>query len=210
MISLTGLLLALITHCVSSHWTLIFNAGLSLILLFIAVIRRNRLIPEQRFSIILMMNSFKSLLTSDENHKTARLILFLIVIVIAAGSIFTLSIVSSNSGMSDREDFYILPDNSIANYTFPRTVKLGYLVSAEVNIVNNHNEKMNYILRTLLEGQPVTADYEISLIAGEKWKSDVAFIANKWGVNQKVEYQLWISNNNKPISTLYLWLDIIK
>lgn len=208
IVSLGGLLLSLINQGISSYWTFICNAGLSLIFLFIAGIRRNKLTSEQRYGIIPLIYYFKHLITGEEKAKPLRLVILLLVIFIAAGSIFALNIISVNSGTNDSEEFYILPDDNGSNDNFPRTVKSGKMLAIEVNVVNNRSETMNYILRTLLEGHSITADYEISLIAGEKWKTDIAFTLNKLGDNQKVEYQLLEKDSNKLISSLYLWIDV--
>ncbi len=104
-------------------------------------------------------------------------------------------------------EFYILGLEGKAE-GYPRELVAGEEGRVLLRIVNREHQEMNYRLVVRIDGMEYDEIGPIVLAYEEQWKQEVSFIPEKAGENQKVEFLLFKEGEEKPYSSLYLWLEV--
>ncbi len=104
-------------------------------------------------------------------------------------------------------EFYILGLSGIAE-DYPRELVVGEQSKVILGIVNREHRQKTYFVEIKIEGDKTQEKGPISLAHKEKWEDEIAFIPQKAGENQEVEFLLFNENKNEPDQRLRLWVDV--
>ena len=105
-------------------------------------------------------------------------------------------------------EFYLLDSNGgIGNYPDVITFDQGVIVS--LCIVNHEQTEKKYKISMVIDGILTDIYDSIILADQQKWECPVTFNPNSLGVNQKIEFYLYINGNDTPNLKLQLWLDVL-
>ena len=100
-------------------------------------------------------------------------------------------------------EFYILgPLGTAAAY--PLDVKVGEESTLTVGIINHEGQETNYQIELIVDGQKVSKIGPIAILDEEKWETEVRFVAQRAGVDQKVELLLYKGGINHELIH-YTW-----
>jgi uncharacterized membrane protein len=203
LVALTGLVLNY------SPWgiklTPIYIGVSILIVIFsgIALIRRYRLPPGDRFSLSLRFKMPKS---SKPNKVDTALSICLAIVVI--GAISVCGYVIANPKLQEPfTNFYLLgPDGKMENY--PKTLNLGGQAVVTVGVENHELQNTTYNISVTFEGTEPQSFGPISLAGEEKWTGDVTLYPSRIGESQKVEFTLYKGEDPAAYRVLHLWLNV--
>ena len=89
--------------------------------------------------------------------------------------------------------------------------------SVIVGIVNREHEEATYLVRVLIDGQPIKVDFNgqelenigpIMLAHEDKWEHEVGFAPEKVGDGQRVDFVLYKDGTPCFEEPPYLWIDV--
>ena len=182
----------------------------TIVLIFIAALRREKLPPEKRFNIPYdhvyegIYNEMKA------NRGKSELILIgglIFSIAMVIGMIF---FIIDTPKIGERfTEFYILgPEGKAENY--PVNLKYQNPVTIPVGIVNHESTSVNYTVQVALDSQVIT-DTWFRLNNSEAWEKNITFAPDKEGTGIKLEFWLFKEDNfTAPYRELNLWVTVTK
>jgi uncharacterized membrane protein len=169
----------------------------------VALFRRNRLSPEERFGISFNLN-FPGWAGSSRLDKALSVALVLAI----AATIGTLGYVIATPRVGERfTEFYILGPGGRAE-DYPRELKVGEEAKVIVGITNREHETVSYRVEVRIEGVVSNEVEPIVLEHDKKWEEIVSFTPHRAGANQTVEFLLYKNGEVEPYLRLHLWLDV--
>jgi uncharacterized membrane protein len=175
---------------------------ITLLLLLITCILRNKISEDERFSFD--YHVFLKSLKSDGNTtkiEKALIVALIASIIIASGIMIYEKLTFPEEKFTA---FYILGEGDRAeNYT--TDLYLGRSTSITVGIENHEHTTIDYTLQTKLSRSTVNSQ-KITLDPGEKWRGTVSFIVNRVGPRVKLEFLLYKEGSANPDKSLHLWV----
>ncbi|MDD4986761.1 MAG: DUF1616 domain-containing protein [Dehalococcoidales bacterium] len=104
-------------------------------------------------------------------------------------------------------EFYILgPEGKAADY--PQELAVGEEGRVIVGIVNREQAVLSYRLEIRTDGVISGRIEGVQLGPDQKWEEEVAFIPDRIGDRQKVEFLLYRQGEGAVYESLYLWVDV--
>lgn len=180
----------------------------SIALAIIAAYRRERLPPEERFSV--PFYRVHEIIDREINTPKSRTDLILTIILVfsialAAGMIY---FVITTPKIGERfTEFYILDPSGKAE-SYPTEMKYNSPSTILVGVVNNEYTPLNYTVRVALDKEVLT-DTLFSLAHNGTWENNVTFAPDKIGSDLKLEFWLFKEDNfTAPYRELHLWVNV--
>lgn len=207
VVPLIGLVLNFLPRGITLPPILLSVFGFILITSAIAMYRRSKLMPAERFTV-----DFGALLHGMRDGWLRRTRLDRVLTVVLTAAIFgtigsIVYVVQSPRALEKFTEFYILgPDGKADGY--PHDVILGMSSRVIVGIVNHEGKAVNYTVGLDIDGSHIEQIGPVSLNAEAKWELPVTFNATKAGDNQTVHFQLYRSENTTPYRSLHLFLNV--
>lgn len=196
-------------------WGIGFVPILLSLLVFILVIgsvalyRRSRLLPEERFAVN-FGSPFTSLYAGWAGQKIRDRVL---VVVLLAAIVTTIGTIVYTVGMSRASEkfteFYILGLGGKAD-NYPRQMILGTSAEVIAGIVNHEGENVTYRIEIDVDGRPAGQINHITLANEGKWEEPVSFNATAIGDNRSVQFLLFRDSNATAYRDLHLWIDVLE
>lgn len=178
------------------------------IVVLVAWLRRRRVAPDGRFSLLREAGSLKVAVKAGVWEHKYRFAALAVAVVIAAGGLAAVvAVVSDPSAGLESGEFYLLPGPGHGQ-DYPGTVRVNEEVSLRVVVVNRQPGPVDYTIRVALQGEPL-AEYA-GIRPGEKgkWEGEVAVTPRRAGQHQKLEYRLFRDGQAIEGSVLYIWIDV--
>jgi uncharacterized membrane protein len=170
----------------------------------VAWYRRHRLPEDECFAI-----SFNLNLSQWTAMKGWDKVLSIILVASILGAIGAIAyvIVTPKTGEKFTE-FYVLGlDGEASNY--PSELVVGEEGSVILVIVNHeHEDDLTYRVEILVDGEVNGTIGPLALNHDERWESEVGFVPQDVGDDQKVEFILYKNGEDEPYSSLHLWIDV--
>jgi uncharacterized membrane protein len=168
----------------------------------VALFRRNRLPPDERFGISFSLN-FPGWVGSSGLDKALSVTLVMAI----AATIGTLGYVIATPRVGERfTEFYILGLEGRAE-DYPRELEVGEEGRVIVGIINQEHETVSYQVEVRIDGVINDEVGPIVLEHDERWREIVSFTPRRTG-NQTVEFLLYKNGEVEPYLELHLWLNV--
>jgi uncharacterized membrane protein len=178
-----------------------------LVMSAIALERRSRLQPEQRFEINIGSN-LASLSRYWISQKQIDKYITVVLVVAVIGALGTLGYVIATAGVGEKySEFYILGANGKAE-DYPKQLAVGQTGKVIVGVVNHEQESRVYRVKITIEGKKIDELGPINLNDADKWEQVVTFSADTPGPSQKVGFLLYQGENVEPSQSVHLWVDV--
>ncbi len=152
------------------------------------------------------MSRFSSVIkqTSGKLDRVISIILIM-AILIAIGAVVY---VAMNWGTGEKfSEFYILGSEGKAE-GYPEALAVGEKGEVILDIVNQEQEAMSYIVEITIGETLIEEIGPIALAHEEVWEEEVGFVSQEPGDNQKVEFKLFkirqIGENKETLLSLWL------
>ena len=135
-------------------------------------------------------------------------VLTAVLIAAVAGAVGMLGYTITHPPNPERyTEFYILgPEGKAADY--PEELAVGEEGRVIVGIVNREQAALSYRLEIRTDGVISGGIEGVQLEADQKWEEEVAFIPERIGDRQKVEFLLYRQGRDEVYESLYLWVDV--
>jgi uncharacterized membrane protein len=180
---------------------------LTIILSFLAYIRRLNLQEEDRFNVNFkyyfnrIVESFKG---ESKKDKVLSIILAVSIILAISATAYVIAVPKEGEKFTE---FYILgPDGKASNY--PTNLTVGQTGNVTVGIVNHEYSTVNYEMIIKLNNQTIN-DTNITLSNNETWQQPFTFTPSSYGQNQELEFLLYkLPDNNTVYRSLHLWVNV--
>jgi uncharacterized membrane protein len=177
-------------------------------LLIIAAYRREKLPPEERFSV--PFHRVYELVNEEFNapkSKTDMILTGILIfsIALAIGMIF---FVITTPKIGERfTEFYILgPGGKAENY--PSKLRINSPETILVGVVNHEFVPVNYTVQIVLNNETLT-DTWFSSVHNQTWEKNMTFVPDKNGTDMKLEFLLFKEDNfTAPYRDLHLWVNV--
>ncbi len=170
--------------------------------------RRQKLILTKRFSVNFKRLRFLWLSYSWASQSFWNKVLIALLILAVIGTLGIITYVSLEPKTGELfTEFYILGEQGNAE-NYPKEVTLGENINILLGIVNNSQSTQSYQIEITINGESITHLGSIYLAQAEKWEQDVSFSPIYTGVDQKVEFLLFIGENTEPYEKLHLWINV--
>ena len=181
--------------------------GFILAMAAVALFRRRRLLPEERFGVD-FKGGLSQLSLGWQNQGRGDRVLTVLLAVAILGALSSLGYAVLTPKVGERfTEFYILgSEGKAADY--PSKAILGQSGLVIVGIVNQEHEAIVYRVEVGIDGETVNEKGPIALEHGEKWEQQVSFVPIRAGPEQRVEFRLYRTDESEPYRTLHLWLDV--
>lgn len=167
----------------------------------IALFRRQRVPPEERFDI-----SFNLPQWADANRLDKTLSIILVLAILGALGTVGYIIAKPKVGESFSE-FYILGlEGQAADYV--KELVVGEEGKMMVGIINQEHEVASYRLEVRINGVLSNEVEGVTLEHDEKWENEVSFTPEVAGEDQKVEFLLYKQGQTEAYRMLRLWIDV--
>ena len=183
--------------------------GFIVAMVAIALYRRRKLPPGERFEVKLGIINFPRLALGWRSLGTWHKILSLLLVIAMGGVIATtLYMLPTTGGGEAFSEFFVLgPEGKAEKY--PSKLIPGEKGRVILRIVNHEHKTMDYWVEIDINGEKVEKMAPLSLNDGEKWEQEVSFTFTKPGPKQKVEFRLYRENVEANLTT-YLLIDVLE
>jgi uncharacterized membrane protein len=181
-----------------------------IVLILIAIHRREKLPPEERFYVPyyhVYESIYNEMKTNRGKPELILIGVLIFSIAMVTGMIF---FIAATPKIGDRfTEFYILgPEGKAENYSL--ILKYQNPVTVPVGVVNHEHAPVNYTVQVALDGQVIT-DTWLRLNNSETWEKNITFAPDKEGTGIKLEFWLFKEDNfTSPYRELYLWVNVTK
>ena len=173
----------------------------------LALYRRQRLMPEERFTP--RLGSLLSVLPRSwlGQSRWDKVLTVLLILAVIGCAVTVAYVVTKPKTGEKFTEFYILgPGGTAQNY--PKKLVLGQQGNVILGIVNHEGKTMVYRAEITIDGETVGAIDLITLQNKEKWEQLIDLAPTKVGDQQKVEFLLYEETSGEPYKTLRLWIDV--
>lgn len=173
----------------------------------IALFRRKRLLPDQRFEIKPKFN-FSYLPSLWKNQSKLHKALNLLIFFAAFGAIGSIVYFVRTPRIEEKfSEFYVLgTERMAANY--PENIVLGKGGDVALGIINHENETINYRVEIFISGAKIKELGPIRISHNDTWEQKITIMPLKTGTKQKIEFFLYKETDSKPYRTLFFWSDV--
>ena len=182
----------------------------TIVLIFIAAYRREKLPENERF--IVPFYRIYDIVNSEINTYKSRKDMILtgaliFSMALAAGMIF---FVVTTPRIGERfTEFYIL-DTSGKAEKYPANLKYNYPSELRAGVINHEYANVNYTLQIALDNE-VLMDTWFTLAHNSTWEKNLTFVPDKEGIDMKLEFLLFKDDNfTAPHRALHLWVNVTK
>lgn len=171
--------------------------------------RRMSLAPEERFS-VQFREGIDSMKREFQQNDKSRLdkaltVLLLITIIVSIAALIYV-IVTPKQGEKFTE-FYILGPGGKA-YDYPTQVMAGNRSTVITGVVNHEYKLVNYTMLLRLDNSTIMSR-DLTLEHNQTWEQPIAYVINKTGDEQKLEFLLYREGNfTAPYRDLHLWINV--
>lgn len=178
----------------------------TIILIFTASYRREKLPEDERFSIS-FSKTYKNIVEESKPKNrtdTILTIILIITVVVAVGMIYY---VITTPKIGERfTEFYILGSGGKAD-GYPTKLNVGSSSELLVGVANHEYSPVNYTVRIALNNETL-ASKDLILSHNQTWEENMTFVPNKEGTDMKLEFWLFKENNfTEPYRKLHLWVN---
>ncbi len=178
-----------------------------LIMCTVALYRRSRLLPQERFTVNFAGPLYAFAVDWAGKKIWDRVLVVLLLAAIAATIGTVVYAVGTPRASEKFTEFYILgPGGKATDY--PRQMILGTSAGVIAGVVNHEGDNVTYRIEIDMNGQPIGQIDNIALADEGKWEQPVSFNATVVGANQSVEFLLFRDSNATAYRNLHLWLDV--
>ena len=205
-VALIGLGLNYTPFGITVESTLFSVAGFTVIMAGLALYRRRRLQPDERFEVNL--ETVRALGAALKGRNRLDRVLNITLAVVILGVIATLSFTALSPKTGERfTEFGVLgSEGQMAGY--PRQLALGQEAALTVMITNREGEPVSYHLTIRIGGRLLNEIGPIDLEAEESWQKQVYFTPVQPGPDQKVELLLFRGEDSTPYRSLHIWINV--
>ena len=202
IVPLMGLALNYIWE-ISLYPILVSNAGFTVIMCAVALFRRQRLPPQDRFEPQIDVR-----LPRWSQQSRLDRVLTIILAIVALGAICSAIYVVAHPKPGERfTEFYLLGLGGTAEY-LPHDMALGADADVIVGIANREGKDVTYQVRVSLDSTEVRAIDGVALQDGGTWEETVTLAPTKGGDNQEVKFLLYRHGESEPYHELHLWINV--
>jgi uncharacterized membrane protein len=177
-------------------------ASLDLVVGVIAWIRRNRLVPQQRFMPCFHLGRFQ---WAELGKRDQFLYLLLLCsMLIAIGTMIYLAVMPR---IGERfTEFYILgPGEVFGGYS--RDVIAGESIFFVIEVINHEHSDVQYrVMKSGDVDDEQIASFQLS--HQEKWKQLYVLTLGEPGENRRVTFLLYRGDDDEPYRSLHLWITV--
>ncbi len=139
------------------------------------------------------------------SDKTVSIILIILLVVAISATVYI--IVNPFQGDKFTELYILGPDGKAGNY--PTNLSVNETGNLKVGIVNHEQATTQYNLVTTLNGVKITEE-SYTLLNNETKLIDYSFVAETYGNNQTLEFNLYkLPDNNNIYRSVFLYLNIV-
>ncbi len=185
---------------------LISLSAFSVIMIFIAFIRRSRVQDDQKFYVNFggFYNSIKGQFKGES--KTSKILsIILIISIVLAISTTAYIIIKPKQGETFTEFYLLGPGGTASNY--PTNLTVGQNASIIIGIVNHEQQTVDYNLVITSNGN-VMSDQNITLANGNKTEIPYTFSSNTVGTKE-IEFILYkLPDNTTIYRSLHLFVNV--
>lgn len=185
---------------------------LTLICIGAAWIRRQRLLPDDRFNVdFASVLRLHHRLLPEADVKLNRTIaaVFIVAVVISAATIAYIMVLPPQ-----RETFtelYILGPSGLAT-DYPTNYTLGQQKPIIVGVINHESHDEQYVLEVQLDGGARTTtlySQQIALANSQSWEKTITLKPDRAGRHMEMEFLLYLNNNSStPYQETHLWVNV--
>jgi len=182
----------------------------TIILIFTAAYRRDKLPPDERFTV--PFHRFYEIIQEEFNtpkSRTDRILTGILIFSIAL-AIGMLYFVITTPKIGERfTEFYILgPEGKAENY--PTILRNNSPAVILVGVVNHEYVTVNYTVRVVLDKEILT-DTWFSSSHNQTWEKNLTFVPDREGTDMKLEFLLYKEDNfTSAYRDLHLWVNVTK
>ena len=179
----------------------------TIILIFVAEYRREKLPAEERFktdfgSVVSSINT--ELIAPKSRLDKALSIILVISIIVAVGMVYFV-ITTPKIGEKFTE-FYVLDTNGKAD-NYQTQLNLSSDATYLIGVSNHEYGVVNYTMQVVLDNNTLSSK-ELELSHNQTWEENITARPNKVGSNLKLEFVLFKENNfTEPYRNLHLWIN---
>ena len=202
VVPLIGLVLNYTPWGISPESVLYSVASFIFIASVIAWFRRRRLGVEERFNIEFQVRIPGWGVTMWDK----ALSITLIVTIVGALGMLGYTIAAPKVGEKFTEFYILEPEGNAMDY--PQEVMVGKDRRVMVVIINHEQEEVSYRIEVNIDGVKNNGVGPVVLAHEQKWESEISFVPEVTGENQKVEFLLYKEGQTGAYRKLHLWLDI--
>ncbi len=181
----------------------------TLVMVYIATHRRNKISDEERFSIGDDIGKFKNILLSYDKSLKGKVNIFLsivILLLIIFATIGTIYFITATPKIGETfTEFYVL--NGTGKAYYQTDLILNSPTAYIVGINNYEYYPTDYTVKMVLDNNTLLSE-DIKLSHNEKIEKDITFIPDKVGNDMKLQFLLFKNNGTEPYRRLHLWVNI--
>lgn len=182
-----------------------FVAAFILLCSAVALYRRRRLDPAERFEPRLRIRRPQWPAWSVKDKVLAAAL-----VICIFGAVGTLAYVIAVPRYEERfSEFYVLGAGDMAA-DYPHEIVFGEALELTVGIANREGKTTTYRIEVRIDGEKVTERGPIQLASEVEWSEKVNVEPVETGESQKVEYLLYKDELTEPYLALHLWLDVLE
>ena len=186
--------------------------SLTLICIGAAWIRRQQLLPDDRFNV-----DFASVLRSEPRllpeadvrlNRTVAAVLIVALIISAATIAYIMVLPPQRETYTE---FYILGPGGLAT-DYPTNYTLGEQKPLTIGVINHESHDQQYVLEAQLDGSAGTTtlySQQIVLANNQSWASTITLKPDQAGSHMEMEFLLYLnSNSSVPYQETHLWVNV--
>jgi uncharacterized membrane protein len=185
---------------------------LTLICIGAAWIRRQKLLPDDRFNVDFasVLRSKHSLLPeADVPLNRTVTAVFIVALIISAATIAYIMVVPPQR--ETFTEFYILGPGGLTT-DYPTNYTLGEQKPITIGVINHESHDQQYVLEAQLDGGAGTTtlySQQIALANSQSWEKTITLKPDQAGSHMKMEFLLYLNNNRStPYQETHLWVNV--
>lgn len=168
----------------------------------LALLRREKVPPEDRFFSGITITS-PAIGDWSVRHKTY----VAIAVVATAVGVFLYTLITSPTQEGNFTEFYVLGPSGLAQ-EYPRELQVGKPAYFTVGIVNNENKDMEYEVAARLGTEEMVRVLQVKLDPGASKQLQMEITPHVAVENAKAEFLLFDSGQTEPYRSLYLFVNV--
>ncbi len=185
---------------------------LTLICIGAAWIRRQQLLPADRFNVdfaSVLRLQHRLLPEADVQLNRSIAAVFIVALTISAATIAYIMVAPPQR--ETFTEFYILgPGGQATDY--PTNYTLGQQQSLIVGVINHESHGQQYVLEVQLDGSAGTTtlySQQIALANGQSWQKTITVKPDQAGSHMEMEFLLYLNNDRStPYQETHLWVNV--
>lgn len=203
LVALMGLALNFSPWGISVLSVSAFTTAVTITMCAIALFRRNKLNPNERF------DPLKHLINRFSHRPYISNIwmpIFAILAIGVLGGIITLRIVNPPLGEPFTEFYMIGDGGNTSNY--PTILTVGKSLDLKVGISNQELTSHKYSIKIVLNDRDIGSSNIITIGKNQSWEGLLPIIPDRIGQSQKLELKLFREEDIKAHRVIWIWVDV--